>query len=180
MAKRIDLRAYQESIAAKLAAAQSGASAPALLGFEAAGRRWLIDLPIAGEVLPLPRIAPVPLTRPWFAGLASIHGELQAVTDFAVFCGDAPTLRTPAARLLCIGARFGSNAALLVARVHGLKRADSLFPAEEVSDPADLPVAWRGTTFTDTQGMRWSRLEADRLFATPEFLDAALSESSGR
>ncbi len=171
MAKRIDLRAYQEAIATRLAAAQAGASVSALLGFESGGRRWLIDLPAAGEVLPPPPLSPVPLTQPWFAGMTNVHGELQAVVDFSVFCGGAPTPREGGARLLRIGTRHGSNSALLVARVHGLKRTDSLFAAE-VDDAAAPP--WQGEAFTDSQGTRWLRLEPDRLLADPAFLDASL------
>jgi twitching motility protein PilI len=174
MAKRIDLRAYQESIAGRLAAAQAGAGVPALLGFDSGGERWLVDLPAAGEVLPLPALAPVPLTQPWFAGLASVHGELQAVVDFSVFRGGPPTPREGAARILRVGARHGMNCALLVARVHGLRRADALFP--ESAAPA--PAGWRGETFTDTQGERWTRLEIGPLLADPVFLDAALPETA--
>lgn len=175
MAKRIDLRAYQESIASRLAAAQAGAGAPALLGFEAGSTRWLIDLPAAGEVLPLPALSPVPLTQPWFAGLANVHGELQAVVDFSVFCGGPATPQGGAARLLRVGTRHGSNTALLVARIHGLKRSDTLFAA--AAEEAGAAAGWRGATFTDTQGERWTRLELDPLFADPAFLDAALPES---
>lgn len=171
MAKRIDLRAYQEAIATRLAAAQAGASVPALLGFESGGHRWLIDLPAAGEVLPPPPLAPVPLTQPWFAGMVNVHGELQAVVDFSIFCGGAPTPCDGAARLLRIGSRHGSNSTLLVARVHGLKRTDSLFAAE-ATDETSMP--WQGEAFTDSQGTRWLRLEPDRLLADPAFLDASL------
>lgn len=178
MSKRIDLRAYQESIANRLAAAQAGGSAPALLGFEAGDAHWLIDLPGAGEVLPPPPLTPVPLTRPWFAGLANVHGELAAVVDFAVFCGRAPTLRDSAARLLRIGARQGNNYTLLVARVHGLKRSDALFPADADSAAArPIAATWGGETLSDAQGQRWQLLQLDRLLADPEFLDAALPEA---
>lgn len=173
MAKRIDLRAYQESIAARLADAQAGAGTPALLGFESGGRHWLVDLPAAGEVLPLPAIAPVPLTQAWFAGLTNVHGELEGVVDFSVFCGGLPTPRDSAARLLRVGARAGNNVALLVARVHGLKRSDTLR-----ADTAEAPAGWCGTAYTDTQGERWLRLEPTRLLADPALLDAALSETA--
>ncbi len=173
MTKRIDLRAYQEAIATRLAAAQAGGSAPALLGFESGGRRWLIDLPAAGEVMPLPPLAPVPLTQPWFAGLTNVHGELQVVVDFAVFCGVPPTAQDSAARLLRVGSRQGNNMALLVARVHGLKRTDSLFAAEaDAAEPAG--VSWQGEAFSDSQGTTWTRLELDPLLADPRFLDASL------
>ena len=176
MAQRIDLRAYQESIATRLAAAQSGAGVPALLGIESAGVRWLVDLPAAGEVLPLPALAPVPLTQAWFAGLASVHGELQAVVDFAAFQGAAPTSHDAAARLLRIGARLGGNVALLVARVHGLKRTDALFRAEAGDDTLTPLPAWYGARFTDAQGESWVKLDLERLLADPVILDAVLRE----
>lgn len=176
MAKRIDLRAYQESIAGRLAAAQDGAAVPALLGFEAGGALWLVDLPAAGEVLPLPPLAPVPLTRPWFAGLANVHGELESVVDFSLFCGGPATPREGGARLLRIGAKSGANLALLVARVHGLKRADALFAA--AAEPALPAAAWRGDCYADTQGQHWTHLELDRLLNDPQFLDAALPETA--
>lgn len=173
MTKRIDLRAYQEAIATRLAAAQTSGGVTALLGFESGGRRWLIDLPAAGEVLPLPPLAPVPLTQPWFAGLTNVHGELQMVVDFAAFCGAPPTAQEGAARLLRVGSRQGSNLALLVARVHGLKRTDGLFAAEaEVAEPVRVP--WQGEAFSDSQGMTWTRLESDSLLADPRLLDASL------
>jgi twitching motility protein PilI len=177
MTKRIDLRAYQESIASRLAAAQAGGGVPALLGFATGATRWLIDLPAAGEVLPLPALTTVPLTQAWFAGLASVHGELQSVVDFSVFCGGAPTPRNGAARILRVGTRYGINAALLVARVHGLKRSDTLFAAEDDGQTSGVSGDWCGAVFTDTQGERWTRLELDRLLADPRFLDAALPEA---
>lgn len=177
MAKRIDLHAYQESIASRLAAAQAGGGVPALLGFEANDTRWLIDLPAAGEVLPPPAITPVPLTRPWFAGLANVHGELAAVVDFSVFCGGTPTPKEGSARLLCIGARHGSNCTLLVARVFGLKRTDTLFIADDDVTNTSAPP-WRGDLLTDDQGRRWARLELDKLFTNPVFLDAALPSAA--
>lgn len=171
--ERIDLRAYQESIAARLAAAQENAGPPALLGFESGGECWLVDLPAAGEVLPVPALSFVPLTQPWFAGLASAHGDLQPVVDFSVFRGGPPTPRAGVARILRIGARHATRCALLVDRVHGLRRTDVLKP-----ESAALPAAgWRGATFIDDRGERWIRLEPARLLADPVLLDAALPET---
>jgi twitching motility protein PilI len=45
----------------------------------------------------------VPLTRPWFAGIANIRGNLHAVGDFSVFCGGPPIVQNANARLLLIG-----------------------------------------------------------------------------
>lgn len=177
MAKRIDLRDYQESITRRLADAQAGAGVAALLGFESGGTHWLIDLPQAGEVLPLPTLCPVPLTQPWFAGLTNVHGELQGVIDFSVYCGGSPTPRDGAARLLCIGSRLGHNITLLVNRVHGLKRVDTLSAAEETSAAAG---SWQGDAFLDAQGVRWIRLEPVHLCTDPAFLDAVLPDAAAQ
>lgn len=168
--QRIDLRAYQESIAARLAAAPAAGDTPALLGFESGGTRWLIDLPAAGAVLPVPALTPVPLTQPWFAGLANVHGDLLNVIDFSVFCGSAPTPREAAARILCIGGAHATRCALLVERVHGLKRADGLSAASTVPEA----TGWQGVTCSDARGERWMRLETAALLADPVLQDAAL------
>lgn len=177
MAKRIDLNDYQESIARRLADAQAGGGIAALLGFESGGTHWLIDLPQAGEVLPPPPLCPVPLTQPWFAGLTNVHGELQGVVDFSVFRGGAPTPRDGSARLLCIGSRLGHNIALLVNRVHGLKRVDALSAAEGAPAAAN---GWQRETFLDAAGLRWTRLDPVRLCTDPVFLDAVLPDVTVR
>ena len=37
----------------------------------------------------MPAIATVPLTQPWFLGVANIRGNLYSVVDFAGFVGRA-------------------------------------------------------------------------------------------
>ena len=100
MAKRLSLRDFQESLSARLQSAKRGETAPPMLGFRAGGRRWLLELPDSGEVVPLPTLSPVPLTQPWFAGMANIRGGLHAVVDFAQFAGAPPVPRGERSRLL--------------------------------------------------------------------------------
>ena len=38
-------------------------------------------------MIPVPPITPVPLTRPWFRGVANVRGNLYSVVDFAAFVG---------------------------------------------------------------------------------------------
>ena len=111
MAKRLSLRDFQEDLSARLLSAKRGETTPPMLGFRAGARRWLLELPDSGEVVPLPTLSPVPLTQPWFAGMANIRGGLHAVVDFAQFAGAAPTPRSDRSRLLLIGARHGINSA---------------------------------------------------------------------
>lgn len=171
MAKRTSLREFQADLAARLASARRGQAVRALLGVESGGERWLVDLDDSGEVVPMPPLAPVPLTQAWFAGLANVRGMLYSVVDFAAFRGLEPTPRNADARLLLIGARHGVNSALLVDRTLGLKPVDTYAPL-----PADATAAaaWRGDTWADAHGGRWIRLLASRLLEDPTFMSVGI------
>ncbi len=86
---RSSLREFQERLARRLAEA-AGAERRGLLGFQCGGHNWLIELAEAGEILPPPPLSAVPLTRPWFRGLANVRGSLYGVVDFAAFNGQPP------------------------------------------------------------------------------------------
>ena len=163
------LREFQEYLGARLAAGDKAPTA-GLLGFTAAGEHWLVDLVDAGAVVPGAALTPVPLTRPWFAGLANIRGTLHAVTDFSAFLGSAMTPQDAQARLLLIGIRHGSNAALLVPRVLGLRQAES-FSALPASGAGE--AAWARSRCADPEGQGWRRLEVAALLGDRRFLDVA-------
>lgn len=167
MARRVSLREFQENLARRLASAQRGEARRALLGVESGDDLWLLDLSDSGEVLPVPPLTPVPLTRPWFAGIANVRGTLYGVVDFSAFRGGRPGRRGADARLLLVGARHGINSALLVDRTLGLKAIDEL---EVVEDAGERP-AWAGTLCQDTHGRHWRALALRELFADPVFLD---------
>jgi twitching motility protein PilI len=148
------------------------------------GCRWLVNPIDAGEVLPLPTLTSVPLTKPWFAGVANIRGTLFSIVDFALWRGGEPTPRTAQTRLLLMGARDGLHSALLVQRVWGLRRRDDLQVMEKnlasgefknpMPDGAVGTPAWQGVCLQDpsTQAC-WTCLDIPALLATPNFLDVA-------
>jgi twitching motility protein PilI len=167
MAKRISLRDFQETLVQRLASAQRGETKRALLGVVSGEDLLLLDLSDSGEVVPLPPLAAVPLTKPWFAGIANIRGTLYSVVDFSAFRGGEPARRNANARLLLVGARHGINSALLVDRTLGLRSLDDLEPiATEPGGPA-----WLGDSFRDTQGRKWTQLKLRELFGDSAFLD---------
>lgn len=167
MAKKTSLRDFQEYLAARLTTAAQGRGAVSWLGIEAGSETWLVDLSDGGEIVQAPQLAPVPLTRPWFAGIANIRGNLHAVTDFSVFRGGSPTPQNASTRLLLIGAKHGSNAALLVSRMLGLKNPDD-FTAEAASGE-DPP--WCAQRFSDTHGNIWRKLSVRELLADQDFMN---------
>ncbi len=167
MAKRVSLREFQERLVRRLADAQS-APRRDLLGLLAGGEQWLVDLADAGEILPVPPLTPVPLTRTWFRGLANVRGTLYGVIDLAAFRGRAHTPHTGSARLVLIGARHNTNCALLVAGTSGLRSPEDF---DEAPLPPDMP-AWVTKRLHDLHGRSWWRIEVNRLITHPEFLEA--------
>ncbi|MDX5409710.1 MAG: chemotaxis protein CheW [Thauera sp.] len=163
---RSSLREFQERLARRLAEAKT-AERRGLLGFQCGGENWLIALPEAGEILPPPALSAVPLTQPWYRGLANVRGTLYGVIDFARFNGQPPTVAAGRARLLLIGARHGVHCALLVSASTGLRSEDD-FEADPVGD--ERP--WVAARVRDLQGRPWLRIDSARLLAHPAFLDA--------
>jgi twitching motility protein PilI len=167
MAKRISLREFQESLSQRLTSAHRGEARRALLGVASGNEHWLFDLSDSGEVVPMPVLTAVPLTKSWFAGIANIRGTLYSVVDFSAFRGQEPTRRNANARLLLIGARHGTNSALLVDRTLGLRSVDDL---DLVSSGGSEPV-WRGEVRQDAQGRKWTMLRLRELLSDQAFLD---------
>lgn len=168
MSKKIRLHEFQSYLAARLAGT-STQTAAGLLGVQAGPDHWLIDLADSGEIVPLTVLTTVPLTKPWFAGLANIRGNLYSVVDLSAFLGKEVTPRNSSSRLLLIGTRHGSNAALLVNRMIGLRNVEALTPE---AAPDDAP-AWAPEMYADNEGRRWQKLRVRELLADEKFMDIA-------
>ena len=165
------LRDFQATLADKVQRAGEDAPVQSLLGFASGNEYWLVDLGDAGEVLPVPAISPVPLTKPWFLGIANIRGTLYSVTDLAAFHGSEPTPVRTQCRLLLAGTRFGSNVALLMSSTLGLK---SLAALESLPGTDALHQPWRGECFRDGEGRSWTRLHLPALLHAAQFLDISV------
>lgn len=167
MAARTSLRDYQRGLSERLRGAAAGRIA-SRLGLQVADEAWLVDLTEAGEVLPVPAITPVPLTRPWFRGIANIRGNLYSVIDFPAFLGRAPVVLGDRARLLLLGERFRLAAALLVDGSLGLRN-----PAQ-LEGAGTEPGAWSRGAYRDREGRRWNELDLPQLAQHPDFLSVGL------
>lgn len=165
MSKSGSLREFQQRLTQRLSEASSVSTASARLGVKAGSRHWLLRLDDAGEVLSVPEIASVPLTCPWFLGLANIRGNLAGVVDFAAFMGESQVLRTPESRLVLIAERYGAQSGLLVSRVAGLR---SLEQFQQGTGGGERP--WVGANYLDRDGSIWHELNIDALVAHDDFL----------
>jgi len=167
MADKVSLRDYQRDLVERLRSTTGGRIA-SKLGMQSGSESWLVDLADAGEVVPVPEISPVPLTRPWFKGVASIRGNLYSVVDFPAFLGGAAVTVGAQARLLLIGARFRMGSALLVDRSLGLRSLERLrLRADAVRSP------WLRAEYDDVDGRVWKELDMAQLVRHPDFLVVA-------
>lgn len=167
MARRTSLREFQQALVRRLNEAQASEVQATRLGIQVGGEHWLVKLEEAGEVIPLPSIAAVPLARPWYRGLANIRGNLYSVVDLAAFQGGELTQPTPDSRLLLVGEKFGMNAALLVNRMLGLRSLQQLEVKEDKRGRG-----WESARYGDGEGREWRELNMGALVYHPEFLQS--------
>lgn len=165
MAEKLSLRDYQRDLAERLRAAE-GSRVSSRLALQVGEEGWLVDLADASEVIPVPAVTPVPLTRAWFKGVANIRGNLYSVVDFPAFLGGAGAAVSEQARLLLIGERFRMGAALLVDRSLGLRNPSQL----KVLEGRGAGLPWLKGEYADEEGRQWKELDVAQLVQQPEFL----------
>ena len=170
-APRVDLRTFQQELATRLATKTTAQVESSRLGLSTGTERWLVRLADAGEVIAMPAIVKVPMTRDWFLGVANIRGNLYSVVDFVGFLGHALAPAAAATRLVLFGARVGElNAGIVVTRVLGLRNLADLAPV-----PADGDAApWYAQRWMDGDGNAWQEIDLAKLARTPAFLQVGV------
>ncbi len=155
--RRTRLRQYQVQLLERMQAARSNTGARInQLGVMIGGERFLLDLTQAGEIVPVAPVTEVPLTQPWYLGLANIRGNLVGVIDLARYLGQADTATGADSRIVTFAAGLGFNCGLLVARVYGLRHAGEMEQA--------------GDRLRDAEGNQWTPLDLAALVHDPRFL----------
>ena len=143
--RRNRLRQYQVQLLERMQAAKSGAAIGVReLGVVIGGRHCLLDLTQIGEIVTPQPVAPVPLARDWYLGLANIRGDLTGVIDLARYQGQTADGVAAATerRLITFSPKLGFNCALLADRVLGLRKSSEMQAA--------------GHQLQDAQGQRWT------------------------
>jgi len=173
-AGKLNLRAFQQELATRLAAKTTAQVEQSRLGLACAGSQWLIRLADAGEVIAVPTVATVPLTRSWYLGIANIRGNLYSIIDFGGFLGQEVEPSAPGtapARLVLFGPRVGElRAGLVVERVLGLRNLVELVRGDSASDAP----AWYGARWTDREGGLWQEIDLALLAQDPGFLQVGV------
>ena len=171
---RIDLQSFQQELANRLASKTAAQVESSRLGLACGGERFLIRLVDAAEVVAVPPIARVPLTQPWFLGLANVRGNLYSVVDLAAFIArEGIVLHTTGgqSRLILFGPRAGDlKAGIVVQGVLGLRNLAEL----TATPPEPNAPAWYGQRWLDGDGGTWQEIELAQLVVDSTFLRVGL------
>jgi twitching motility protein PilI len=171
--RRDRLRDFQTGLADKLRRAQGTPLAVNRLGVQVGVHRLLIDLADAGEILTVPDITPVPLTKNWYRGLANVRGNLLGVVDLALFAGLGATPLDKESRLVAFSGELRFSTGILVSRMLGLRSAADLV-IDPTTDAQASPFApWLRACHVDAQDMHWQEIDLVALTVDPRFLDIA-------
>jgi len=116
--------------------------------------------------VPLPEIAPVPWTKPWYRGLANVRGRLVGVVDLLHMSGRAPLLPDQAQQVLVFGEGLGVNAAILITRAFGIRNVKDLTP---LSPAGPAAASWEQVRYRDAEGGAFTELDLRELARSPAF-----------
>lgn len=170
MSNREALRALQTRLADRLQSARRQPAAPGWLAVTAGTQNCLLPLAQAGEIFSLPKLMPVPYTRPWFCGVVNLRGGLYGVVDLAAFLGCAAPrsdAQWSTVRLVTLNAALEVNAALLFDALVGLRHPASLVAQQP--GVANAP-AWCAARYRDENNTVWQALDLRALAQSDEFL----------
>ena len=168
MARRTrTLREFQLSLGERLRTATTRAALSSRLGFQVGNDNWFVALHQVSEVIPVPNAVSVPLTQPWFRGVANVRGNLYSIVDFQTFQGKDAVGAGMERRVILISERLLGGAGFVVSRMLGLRNPEQFNAAPRPAGAAP----WVGGTFTDAGGTRWTELDLPALVREQRFLE---------
>ena len=181
MSNPASLSEFQQSLATRVRDAATAPASGAVLGLRSGSVNWLLRLEDGGEIMAVPDIATVPLTRPWYLGLANVRGNLVSVIDLALLAEGRATPRSAECRVVLVAERYRVQAGLLVQRLLGLKDPKKLTrrdvaatEASGVEATALVSPPWAGPVFDDENGDTWTELDVAALVRDDVLLRAGL------
>ena len=174
MAKKVSLREFQQGVAERLRDAASRKTVLSRLGFRVGDENWLVNLADVSEVIPLPNIISVPMTLPWFRGIANIRGKLYSIADFAAYQGQPAIGPGTERRVILIADRLIEGSGFVVSRMLGLHNPEQ-FVAD--SSMSELARPWIRGNYRDTGGTLWHELDLSVLTRETRFLEVGIGHA---
>lgn len=170
------LREFQEGILFKLkqAAEQGETVSTSRLGVTVGSKKILIHLSDVREVLPMPSVLGVPLTQPWFLGVANVRGNLYNITDLAHFIGLPATKKSSNSRIVLLSSEITTQAALMIDSLVGLRNIE-VMQAKATPDSVHGSAFLSQQSFEDSEGNEWFELDVGALVQDKVFIQPTLT-----
>jgi twitching motility protein PilI len=162
----VKLREFSTQLAQRLKEAPSLPSEPTRLAVRVGSGNFLVEMGMAGEIVPLPDVAPVPWTKPWYRGLANVRGRLVGVIDLLHMTGRDPLPAEQAQQLLVFGESLSVNAAILITRAFGIRNLKDL---TAIAPAGESAPAWEQVRYRDADGVAFAELDLRELARSAVF-----------
>ncbi len=160
MSKRFNRREFQQGLLDRMKVQAESGSQIATLGIIIGRDSWLVDMADISEVLAMPELTVVPLTKRWYCGVANVRGNIYSIADLGAYMDFGLTAHDAQSRVLLIGQRFNFNTGLLVSKVLGLRNSTAW--QLSLQDGAEF--------YQDSSGKQWQKLDIKQLLQQPEFI----------
>jgi twitching motility protein PilI len=162
----VKLREFSTQLAQRLKEAPGLPTEPTRLAVRIGAENFLVEMGAAGEIVPLPDVAPVPWTKPWYRGLANVRGRLVGIVDLLQLAGREPLAADQAQQLLVFGEGLGVSAGILVSRAFGIRNLKDLvaLPPAGASAPA-----WEQVRYRDADNATFTELDLRELARSAAF-----------
>ncbi len=160
MSERSKLREFQQELLGRMQVQAESGNQVVTLGIIVGQDSWLVDMADISEVLLVPELSVVPLTKRWYCGVANVRGNIYSIADLGAYMDFGLTTHDAQSRVLLIGQKFNFNTGLLVSKVLGLCHSNDWQRSEQ--DGAEL--------YQDSSGKQWQKLDIRKLLLQPEFI----------
>lgn len=141
------------------------------IAFEVSGHQFVAPIGEVSEILAMPELTPIPLTKPWLLGVANVRGRLLPLADLAGFLNLQGHERLKNKKVMVID-QEGVFSGVLVDQVLGVIQFSGS-DYEAVALPEDSAFAPYNHGRFVKEGKNWYVIMPSLLFADNNYLNAA-------
>lgn len=142
------------------------------IAFEVGGQEFVAPMGEVSEILAVPELTPIPLTKPWLLGVANVRGRLLPLADLAKFLNIESGERLKNKKVMVID-QDGVFSGILVDQVLGMLQ----FTGNDYQDvplPEESPFAPYNHGKFHKDGKDWFVVMPSLLFNDSTYQNAAL------
>ena len=165
-----DTKESLQSLTAQMSSIDNSEASSAVLGVAVGEDRYLIPMTEVSEVIAISKLAHVPLTQPWFLGLANVRGNLYGITDLGVYLGGDPVPFNLKSRILLVTPGNKLYGGFIVNSMLGIRDLSEFTLAKLAKKKLPSCIT---AQYKDAEGRQWRELSLFKLIGDEKFLQVA-------